>query len=126
MNPQGVWGDVIKRGDEYVHVTSPDLVLEFLRITDDPRVRRRLGPERRRTHTQRAMAIVSRAEVVPPASVAGVSRDADDDELFACAIAGAADCIVSEDADVLTIGSYEGVRTVGAAEFLRSLGAARQ
>ncbi len=42
---------------------------------------------------------------------------------FACAAAGGADYIVSEDEDVLAIAEYEGVRTIRAAAFLELLGA---
>ena len=69
------------------------------------------------------LAIVARAEVVTPSSTPRVCRDEDDDKFFACAAAGYADYIVSEDEDILAIREYEGVRTVRTAAFLRLLDA---
>ena len=54
-----------------------------------------------------------------------VCRDADDDKLFACAVAGDAAYIVSEDDDVLAIAEYEGVCTIRTAAFLRVLDSQR-
>jgi putative PIN family toxin of toxin-antitoxin system len=126
MNPQSPWGELLGRQAEFTHVTSPEILREFLRVLNRPRIHRWIDPTGSSSHIAQALEIVRRAEVVAPGAIAPVSRDAGDDELFACAIAGAADFIVSEDADVLIIGSYEGVRTVRAAEFLRLLDAARQ
>jgi hypothetical protein len=41
--------------------------------------------------------------------------------VFACALAGRADYIVSEDRDILAAGEYEGIRTVRAVQFLKLL-----
>lgn len=50
-----------------------------------------------------------------------VSRDPNDDPFLATAKAGGAECIVSEDNDLLVMEEYEGIRIVDAAAFLRIL-----
>lgn len=60
-------------------------------------------------------------EVVEPAFVPRVVRDADDDQVIAAALAAQADFIVSGDDDLLAIGSYQGIRIVTAAEALRRI-----
>lgn len=52
-----------------------------------------------------------------------VCRDESDDKLFAAALGGGADVIVSEDDDVLAVGEYEGIRVLRPAEFLALLDA---
>ena len=58
-------------------------------------------------------------EMVEPAIVPRVVRDADDDQVIAAALAAQADLIVSGDDDLLAIGSYQGIRILTAAEALR-------
>jgi predicted nucleic acid-binding protein len=62
---------------------------------------------------------------VVPTATPRVCRDRDDDKFFACAIAGNADYIVSEDDDILAIAEYDGMRTIRARGFIRLLDAAR-
>ncbi len=125
INPQSPWGQLLAREAEFTHVTSPEIIREFLGVLGRPRIHRWIDPSGSGSYVESALEIAGRAEVVTATPIAGISRDADDDKLFACAIAGAADVIVSEDADVLDVGAYEGVRTVRTAEFLRLLDAAR-
>ena len=60
-------------------------------------------------------------EMVEPAIVPRVVRDADDDQVIAAALAAQADLIVSGDDDLLAIGSYQGIRILTAAEALRRI-----
>ncbi|MHB8474106.1 MAG: putative toxin-antitoxin system toxin component, PIN family [Gammaproteobacteria bacterium] len=48
-----------------------------------------------------------------------ISRDADDDQVLACALAAKADLIVSGDRDLLDLNEHLGVRIVTAAQALR-------
>ena len=54
------------------------------------------------------------AAVVRPVSVPRIAADPDDDVVIGTALAAQADLIVSGDADLLTIQSYEGIRIVKA------------
>lgn len=60
-------------------------------------------------------------EVVEPALAPRVVRDADDDRVIAAALAAHAAFIVSGDDDLLSIGSYQGIRIINAAEALRRI-----
>ena len=51
----------------------------------------------------------------------GVSRDPKDDIFLACAVEGSADCIVTGDADLLTLDEYEGIKILRPYEFLQML-----
>lgn len=51
-----------------------------------------------------------------------VSRDADDDQVLACALAARADLIVSGDDDLLTLKDFQGIPIVSPAEALRIVG----
>jgi putative PIN family toxin of toxin-antitoxin system len=56
------------------------------------------------------------AVVVSPSATPKASRDPDDDEVLACALAAHADFIVSGDKDLLTLGSFEGIPILTAVE----------
>ena len=51
-----------------------------------------------------------------------VSRDPDDDEVLACAIAADCEFVVTGDQDLLVLEEYRGIRIRTAAEFLSELG----
>jgi putative PIN family toxin of toxin-antitoxin system len=57
------------------------------------------------------------SELVLPREVPKVLRDPDDDQVLAAAHAGAAEVIVTGDADLLELGSHEGVRIMTPREF---------
>jgi putative PIN family toxin of toxin-antitoxin system len=61
--------------------------------------------------------------VEPAPLLKPVSRDPDDDHVIACALGANADWIVSGDADLLDLGSWQGIEIVNAGESVRSLGA---
>jgi putative PIN family toxin of toxin-antitoxin system len=55
------------------------------------------------------------AQIIVPTSVPRVVRDADDDQVIACALAAAAKIIVSRDNDLLALGVYQGIEILSAA-----------
>jgi putative PIN family toxin of toxin-antitoxin system len=57
------------------------------------------------------------AEVVTPSEVPSVCRDPDDDQILAIAVSGAADALVTGDADLLAVGMHCGVSIVSIAGF---------
>ncbi len=64
------------------------------------------------------------ARFVTPAPLSpGVCRDADDDWVLATALAGGAECIVTGDEDLLTLGEWRGIRILTPRAFLDKLGA---
>lgn len=71
----------------------------------------------------RAIARLTRAEIealahlVEPSGLPRVSRDPDDDEVLAAAVAGRADVIVTGDRDLLALGVHQGIRILTPREF---------
>lgn len=58
-------------------------------------------------------------DLVEPVEVPRVvPNDPDDDQVIAAARTARADCIVSGDADLLSLGSFQGIRILTAADFL--------
>ena len=51
-----------------------------------------------------------------------ISRDPDDDEVIACALAADCEFIVTGDNDLLVLSEYNGIKIATAAEFLLELG----
>ena len=64
------------------------------------------------------------AHVSEPAAMAVPTslRDPDDAHVLACAVAAAADAIVTGDHDLLAMGSFEGIQIIDVTEALRRLG----
>lgn len=61
------------------------------------------------------LAIIVSPLITPRA----VPRDADDDHVIAAALAAGADLVVSGDANLLSMGTYEGIPIVSAAEAVK-------
>lgn len=107
-------------GDSYDMLVSAAIVAEYLEVINRPAlVAKYRTIATRDLRTVRAR--IAAALVVQPAATPRVSRDPADDKVLAAALAGSANYIVSEDADLLTLGSYEGIQIVSAETFLRLL-----
>jgi len=58
-------------------------------------------------------------EIVTPVALASqVSRDPDDDNILATAVAGNCDCIITGDKDLLVLKQFEGISVLSPREFL--------
>jgi len=66
------------------------------------------------------------AQLVRSAAIAPVSRDADDDQVLACALAAEAVLIVTRDQDLLTLDPFRGIRILPAREALTFLAESRR
>jgi putative PIN family toxin of toxin-antitoxin system len=65
--------------------------------------------------------ILSLAEMVEPTRTISASRDPKDDHVLACAVTAKADFLVSGDNDLLTLGTFEGIRILNSRQFLELL-----
>lgn len=119
INPKGRWGRLLfKLSDRYVMVLSPAIIAEIVSVLYRPALRRRFPQLADLPSLERVLQLFEQGEVVEPEVEARVCRDPADDKFFACAVAGRADYIVTEDNDIRAVGEYQGVRAVSAKEFL--------
>lgn len=103
-------------------VTSLHQVAELNHVLSYPRLAMRLGLKDAELELILA-ALLSQAEVTPGRlQLPGVTRDAKDDPLVACAVEGHADYLVSADRDLLDLGECEGVRLVSPRQSMGILG----
>ena len=72
-------------------------------------------PERRARAVERVAAFT---RVVEPAVRVAAASDPDDDAVLECALAAAADCVVSDDAHLLELGQFAGIEIVPREAFL--------
>jgi putative PIN family toxin of toxin-antitoxin system len=106
-----------------VWVSSPALLSELGDVIGRPKfdaiLERSLAPR------EQLLAELGRlAEVIEaPALVQPVCRDPDDDRVLALAVAAKVDLIVSGDADLLSLGNFEGIDIVAPSEALRRIAA---
>lgn len=121
INPRSNCGRLIfDHFDEYELVVSPELTGEYLSVLQRPALRRKY----REPHSRDLGTVVDRitnATIVEPHDVPSVCRDPNDDKFLAAALAGEASFIVSEDKDLLDLGSYEGIEICTVETFLRHL-----
>jgi hypothetical protein len=102
----------------FIYVYSPAMLAELKKVVNRPRLRRAM-----RADPQALIEVIEQdAELVPGELVlAGVSRDPKDDAFIACAVEGKADYLVSGDADLLDMGSYQSVQMIAPQLFLQKL-----
>ena len=65
----------------------------------------------------RLIAEATHLIVDPTETVTGICRDPDDDAILACALAGEADYLVTGDADLLVLKSFEGIQVLSPRNF---------
>lgn len=101
--------------------SSPKLLAEFADVLS----RAKLAPvlsSSNQSPESLMRRYVSLVRIVVPASVPPViAADPDDDHVLACAVAAPADLIVSGDAHLLNLKTYQGIPIVTAAEALTRL-----
>jgi uncharacterized protein len=95
------------------HLVTSEFILEELR--DKFRSKFKMSPQ---LAEEGVVALTSRMEVVEPRPLAvPVSRDPDDDWVLATALAGRCALIVTGDKDLLSLGSFNGIRIIPPADF---------
>lgn len=105
--------------DEVQMVTAPELVQELESVLERDRIRTFIQPEEGLALLD---AVRLKADLLPAlGSVPEFTRDPKDDKFVACALAGNADVIVSEDRDILALGTIENVRTMTPYQFIKDL-----
>ncbi len=102
----------------FVYLISPALLAELKEVVNRPRLRRVM-----RADPQALIDVIEQdAEPVPGELVlSGICRDPKDDIFIACALEGKADYLVSGDADLLDMGSYQSVQMIAPQAFLQKL-----
>jgi len=89
-------------------ILAPEIIAETWRkLLASDRVRRRYAYSDERVH-RFCLGLLRICELVrglPP--ITAVARDPNDDMIIACAVKGRAECIVTRDKDLLSLGSYE-------------------
>ena len=125
INPFSLWGRIVfDRTPRYRWLISDDIVAEYLDVLNRPElVRKYRTVENRDLPT--IITQLATATLVVPATMPAVCRDPDDDKFLAAALEGAAGYIVSEDGDLLELGSYEGIPIVTAQSFEQALDEAK-
>src|SRR3972149_2213214 len=118
INPKGRWGRLLfELSDRYVIVLSPDIIREIVSVLYRPALQERFPQMAEPPQLDRVLRLFEQAEVVEPAGDGSVCRNPHDDKFFACALAGRAQYIITEDNDPLHVREYRGVRAISAAEF---------
>ena len=116
MVAKGLCHEVVVRGLGSCTVATSQLLLDELEQT--LREKFTLGPAGVAFLDQLRL----RVQMVEPTPLdSPVSRDADDDEVLAAAVAARAALIVTGDQDLLVIGRYNGIDIVSPREFLSRL-----
>jgi putative PIN family toxin of toxin-antitoxin system len=121
INPHGPSGQIIfLHSNEFQLYFSAPTRAELLEVLQRSAITRKIKATGLVARPQLLM-LVDQAPSVSLAQVPPVSRDPKDDLFLATARAAQADYLVSEDQDLLVLGSHGGTRIVDTATFLRAL-----
>jgi putative PIN family toxin of toxin-antitoxin system len=105
----------------FVMLASSEIIAEALRVLEYSEIRSRISISQE-TLTDFRLALVTLTERVPGRLLlSGVCRDPHDDMFITCAVEGRAAYIVSNDPDLLTLGSYQDIPIISPARFLEIL-----
>ncbi len=119
---QGTTGDVLRalRDGRFTAIYSTDILVEIIDVLGRPNFRQKyqIEPD---DITAIIYLLRLRGEVVTPSSNVTACRDPKDDKFLEAALAAGADCIVSGDADLLTLTPFENISILRPAEFLARL-----
>ena len=111
------------RAGELQLATSPALIAELAGILN----RRKFAAKLAQSNSSPAEVVALYTQLAhtieADAPAPSALRDPDDAAVLACALAARADCIVSGDDDLLTLGSYQGIPILSAAQCLQRLDA---
>jgi putative PIN family toxin of toxin-antitoxin system len=122
INPNGHWGRLLfDLADRYTVILSPEVIKEIVSVLYRPSLRQHFPQMAEPAQLERVLTLFERAEVVEPGEDVSVCRDPGDDKFFACALAGRARYIVTEDKDILAVGEYRNIQSITAAEFMSVL-----
>ncbi len=107
------------RDDEYILVTSPQIVEEVKEVMNRPKIKKRFSFTSREID-KFIENLTTKAFVTPGIlEVNVIKNDPDDNKFIACAIEGSAGYIISGDKKhVLSLGDYRGIKIVTARTFL--------
>jgi putative PIN family toxin of toxin-antitoxin system len=102
----------------FIYLYSPAMLAELKEVVNRPRLRRAM-----RADPQVLIEVIEQdGELVPGKLIlAGVCRDPKDDVFIACAVEGKADYLVTGDADLLDVDSYQSVQMIAPHLFLQKL-----
>ena len=102
-------------------VISETILTELIEVLHRPKIRDAYAVSE--SAIGRLVSLLRSEAFVTPGDVAiePAARDADDDKVLACALEAKADCIVTGDKDLLSLGSYYGIAILRPAEFLARL-----
>jgi putative PIN family toxin of toxin-antitoxin system len=121
INPGSRWGHLLaQHTDRYRLIVSPALVAEYLDVLLRPELLGRFATLAN-LDTASVFSLLARTDVVRPITVPAICRDPKDDMVLATAATGRAGYIVSEDRDLLDLGTHGEIRIAGAAQFLAVL-----
>ena len=119
IRPQGTVGPVLLRlrQGEYTLLYAWESLEELIDVLNRPRIRQKYGLTDQDIETVIGL-ILLRGEDVASQERIVVCRDPKDDKFLEAALVGGADYIVSDDADLLELGSFEGMPILRPEEFL--------
>jgi len=119
---RGTIGSILRalRDGNFTAIYTTDILVEIIDVLGREKfhVKYHIEPD---DITALIHLIRLRGQLVVPTQSVAACRDPKDDKFLEAALAGGADCIVSGDADLLEMGSFEDIPILRPAEFLARL-----
>ncbi len=121
IQPKGIPAQIMAHQAAFALVATDEMLSELQRVLHYPRIQKKyhLSNPRIAEYVESLRHDCILIEITTP--VTGVSEDPDDDKFLACAEEAGADCIVSGDPHLVSLGSYRGIPILTPRQFLDTL-----
>jgi putative PIN family toxin of toxin-antitoxin system len=120
INPHGINARLVAEFHKYELIISEEIIAEILNVLFRSSLRKKYS-SLNNISIQELFYYISAAKVVRPKDKISACRDAKDNKFLECAVAAAADYLVSGDKDLLDMGEYKGVKIISAGPFIEKI-----
>ncbi len=118
INPHGIWGNLIFDHNHQYHLFVSELmVMELLEVLHRKELAQKFT-SLPNLNVENIIDMLGEANTVEISQSPAISRDPTDDKFLLTAVAASADYIVTEDADLLVLGTFNNIPIITAKEFL--------
>jgi putative PIN family toxin of toxin-antitoxin system len=124
IRPAGPPGKILEewaRHGSFALIVSPEIIAELRRAAVYPKVKRYHSLSDTEVEAWISSIQLTAEQVEPTRSLFAVAADPEDDRYVDAAVAGAADLLVTGDADLLGLDVVEGIRVITPRAFLEAI-----
>ena len=121
IKPRGIPAQIMAHQASFALVATEEMLSELHRVLHYPHIQKKYQLSKQAIAEYVASLRHDSILIEITKSATSVSEDPDDDKFLACAEGAGADCIVSGDPHLVSLGSYKGIPILTPRQFLATL-----